>query len=66
MKTIDLVLHDWLNLSPEERKQALADVRVAETHAEPSGALSRRARALNIIASYFHFLTEGGGEDESR
>lgn len=55
---IDLVLHDWRNLSPEERETALSDIRaLAETFGEasPHGA-GRRARSLNIVASFFHFL----------
>jgi len=58
LKAIDLVLHDWRNLSAEERETALSDVRALATTfgaAAPSGA-GRRARALNIVASYFHFL----------
>ena len=55
MKPIDLVLHDWLNMPPEERAQALRDIRaLAESHAGDQ----RRARALSIAASFFHFLTE--------
>jgi acyl-CoA reductase-like NAD-dependent aldehyde dehydrogenase len=51
----DLVLHDWRNMPPEERRQALADIRaLAESHADEH----RRARALHVIASFFHFLTE--------
>jgi hypothetical protein len=57
LKPIDLVVSDWFNMPPEERKQALADIRaLAETHAE-----TRRGRALNIVASFFHFLTEDKG-----
>lgn len=58
MKVIDLVLHDWRNLSPEERQTAMNDVRALATtfgEASPRGP-GRRARALNIIASYFHYL----------
>jgi hypothetical protein len=61
MRPIDLVLHDWRNLSPEERKTALNDIRALATtfpEASPHGA-GRRARALNIVASFFHFLDEG-------
>jgi hypothetical protein len=61
MREIDLVLHDWRNLSPAEREQALTDIRaLASTFGEatPRGA-GRRARALNIVASYFHFLDRG-------
>lgn len=56
---IDLVLHDWWNLSPEERATALEDVRALATTfdaASPHGA-GRRARAINIVASFFHYLT---------
>ena len=59
MKTIDLVLHDWWNLTAEERETALADIRALATtfgEAAPHGA-GRRARSLNIVASFFHFLT---------
>jgi hypothetical protein len=58
---IDLVLHDWRNLSAEERETALSDIRALATtfgEATPRGA-GRRARALNIVASYMHFLTRG-------
>jgi len=58
MKTSALVLHDWWNLSAEERQTALSDIRALATTfgtASPSGA-GRRARALNIAASVFHFL----------
>jgi hypothetical protein len=58
MNPIVLVLHDWRNLSREERETALDDIRALATtfdKASPEGA-GRRARALNIIASYFHFL----------
>jgi hypothetical protein len=58
MNPIDLVLHDWRNLSREERETALNDIRALATtfgEASPKGA-GRRARALNVIASYFHFL----------
>lgn len=58
MNAIDLVLHDWRNLSPEERETALNDIRaLAATFGEasPHGA-GRRARSLNIVASFFHFL----------
>jgi hypothetical protein len=60
MDAIDLVLHDWRNLSPEERNTALADIRaLAETFpaASPYGA-GRRGRALNIVASFFAMLEE--------
>jgi hypothetical protein len=53
IRTIDLVLHDWRNMPPEERQQALKDV--TELAARHEG---RRARALNIMVSFFHFLTE--------
>lgn len=59
---IDLVLHDWWNLSPDERAMALDDIRALATtfgSASPQGA-GRRARAINIVASYFEFLK---GED---
>jgi len=58
MNPIDLVLHDWWNLSAEERETALSDIRaLAATFgaAAPSGP-GRRARALNVVASFFHFL----------
>jgi len=58
MRAIDLVLHDWWNLSAEEREAALSEIRaLAETFgkASPHG-VGRRARALNIVASFFHFL----------
>lgn len=64
LKPIDLVLHDWWNLSPEERETALNDIRaLATTFGEASvrGA-GRRARSLNIVASFFHFLTPPRGE----
>jgi acyl-CoA reductase-like NAD-dependent aldehyde dehydrogenase len=55
IRAIDLVLHDWRNMPPEERARALEDIRaLAETHK----ADHRRMRALNIVASFFHFLTE--------
>lgn len=59
MRTIDLVLHDWWNLSPQEREAALGDIRALATTfgaASPHGD-GRRARSLNIVASFFHFLT---------
>jgi hypothetical protein len=59
MNAIVLVLHDWWNLSPEERATALEDIRALATtfgEASPHGA-GRRARALNIVASFFHYLT---------
>lgn len=50
-----LAMHDWLNLQPEEREQALRDLRAL---AEATIATDhRRGRALNIMASYFHFVT---------
>ena len=63
MLAIDLVLHDWKNLSPEERATALNDIRaLATTFGEASvHAPGRRARALNIVASFFHFLDERKG-----
>jgi hypothetical protein len=59
LSPIDLVLHDWMNLSAEERETALNDIRaLAMTFgkAAPSGS-GRRARSLQIVASFFHFLT---------
>lgn len=56
MKIIDLVIHDWRNLRPEERAQAIADVKdlaqkiIATDH--------RRGRALNIVASFLGFLEQ--------
>jgi hypothetical protein len=63
MHAIDLVLHDWRNLSREERETALNDIRaLASTFGEASAHGSgRRARALNIVASFFHFLNAGEG-----
>ena len=61
MRTIDLVLHDWFNLTPEERQTAIKDIHaLAATFATatPHGA-GRRARAMNIVASLLHFLEEG-------
>lgn len=55
---LELVMHDWRNMAPEEREQALTDIRtLAATHT------GRRARALNIVASFFHFLSP---KDEGR
>lgn len=58
MKPIHLVLHDWRNLPPAERTTALADIHaLAATFGEASlGPAGRRARALNIVASFFEFL----------
>ncbi len=60
MKPIDLVLHDWRNLSAEERETALNDIRALATTFGKASAVGagRRARSLNIVASFFHFLTE--------
>lgn len=55
----DLVLHDWANMPLSEQRQALADVRaLAETHT------GTRARAINIVASFFHFVTPAAGDTE--
>jgi hypothetical protein len=55
IEATDLVLHDWWNMTPAERQQAIDDVRaLANSHT------GRRARSLNVVASYFHFLTEKG------
>jgi hypothetical protein len=68
MKPIDLVLHDWMNLSPEERETAVNDIRaLATTFGQASGhGAGRRARSLNIVASFFHFLTPPRGESARR
>lgn len=57
IKPSDLAMCDWLGLRPEEQEQALADLRALA--AERAIATNhRRGRALNIMASYFHFITE--------
>jgi hypothetical protein len=57
MRPSDLVMHDWRNMTPEEREQAIRDVR---TLAESTIVSEhRRGRALNIIASFFQFVSEG-------
>jgi len=64
-KKSHLALHDWLNMAPEERVRAIADVReLAEklSTREQHIAFRRRARALNVMASYMQFLTEEAGE----
>lgn len=48
---LDLVFHDWRNLSSDERRQAVDDVRAL-------ASLGRRPRALNVMASLVHFLEE--------
>lgn len=54
---LDLVFHDWMNLAPEERKQALEDIRkLADGYIYEKSF--RRGRAINIVASFFHFLSE--------
>lgn len=61
ISAIDLVVHDWRNMPEHERQQALEDVRaLAESEGSrgPSEGARRRARALNIMATFFHFLTE--------
>lgn len=56
MRTIDLVMHDWLVQSDDERKQAIADLRAfAETAIKEN---HRRGRALNIMASFFELLSD--------
>jgi hypothetical protein len=74
MNTLDLVFHDWMNLTPEERKLAIRDIQaLAEDagtnfesrtipHPDVPVTPQRRARSINIIASFFHFLSEARGE----
>lgn len=76
MNTLDLVFHDWMNLTPDERKLALRDIRALaedvgnnfESHTIPHPDVpttpQRRARAINIVASFFHFLSESGEKKE--
>lgn len=60
MKPIDLALHDWWNLRPEERARAIADV--GELGGRTMETDHRRGRALNIIASLLHFAEAAGDE----
>lgn len=68
VSAIALVLHDWWNLSSEERATALEDIRaLASTFGEASPhGTGRRARALNIVASFFHYLTPANCVEASR
>jgi len=57
LKLSDLAMHDWHNMTPQEREQALRDVRTLAESTIVSD--HRRGRALNIMASYFQFVSEG-------
>lgn len=70
IKPLDLVIHDWAVLTPEERKLALCDIQhMADYLAkQPSGSplafpvssvtSFRRSRSINLVASLLTFLTE--------
>ena len=50
--TGDLVLHDWRNMTEGERKAALEGVR-----ALAASLPGRKGRAINVMASFFHFVS---------